>query len=139
MKKIYKNALLVWLILPFVAILNATIREVTYKPLLEPYIGMWAHQISIIPGIFLFLLVTILFLKNTKAKYNKKDLLNIGLIWFILTILFEFIFGKFIMKKSWEILFLQYNILSGDLWIILLITIIFLPKIAEKIIKRKRK
>ena len=54
-KSFYQYALLFWFVLLALAFVNAAIRETTYKPLLEPYIGYWAHQISSLTEIIFFL------------------------------------------------------------------------------------
>ncbi|MCJ7801818.1 MAG: hypothetical protein MUP82_05620, partial [Candidatus Marinimicrobia bacterium] len=100
MKKIYLHAIWFWFVLLFLAILNGIIREATYKPLLEPYIGNWAHQISSITGITLFFIAIYLFLKYTKSDFTKRDLLNIGIMWMAMTIIFEFAFGYYFRLNS---------------------------------------
>ena len=94
MKKIYLHALWFWFVLLVLAIINGIIRDSTYKPLLEPIIGNWAHQLSSITGILLFFYAIYLFLKYIKVGYAKRDLWNIGVMWLVMTIIFEFVFGQ---------------------------------------------
>jgi hypothetical protein len=68
----YKNSIKFWFVLLILALINATIRETTYKPLLTPYIGIWAHQISSLSGIILFFIAIYFFLKKTKKFIIKK-------------------------------------------------------------------
>lgn len=80
MNSFYKKSIGFWFILLAIAMANAVVREATYKPLLTPYIGMWAHQISSLIGICLFFAAIYLFLKRIKNSYTKKDLVVVGLI-----------------------------------------------------------
>ncbi len=52
---------------------------------------------------------------------SARQALSIGAIWLILTILFEFLFGHFVMSNSWSKLFADYNLLQGRVWVLILI------------------
>jgi hypothetical protein len=131
----YLYGILFWVVLVIVAIINGTIRDFTYKPWLEPYIGKWAHQISVLTGFGLMLLATIGFLKILRVDYARRDLLLLGLIWLVMTIIFEFGFGR-LRGKSWQELFEMYYFWRGDLWLFLLIGTVFLPLLAHSIIHK---
>jgi hypothetical protein len=47
--------------------------------------------------------------------------IQIGGIWLLLTILFEFGFGHFIMGHPWEKLFFDYNIFAGRVWLLFIL------------------
>ncbi|MFM7792818.1 MAG: hypothetical protein ACKO90_33610, partial [Microcystis panniformis] len=51
----------------------------------------------------------------------------IGLIWLVLTVGFEFLFGHFIAGHSWSRLGQDYNLLAGRVWIFVLLVITFAP------------
>lgn len=78
-----------WLVLLVLAIFNAVVRETTYKPILEPYLGMWAHQLSSLTGIVLFYWAILWFLKRVRGKYADRDLVLVGLMWVVMTVVFE--------------------------------------------------
>ena len=40
----------------------------------------------------------------------------IGIFWLVMTVLFEFFFGRFIAQKPWNELLQAHNIFSGNLW-----------------------
>jgi hypothetical protein len=40
----------------------------------------------------------------------------------VLTVLFEFGFGHFVMGNSWDTLLADYNVLEGRIWVMVLIT-----------------
>jgi len=135
MKKIYLQALWFWFVLLILAILNGIIRNATYKPLLEPIIGNWAHQISSITGIILFFIAIYLFLTFTKSNYTKQDLLNIGFMWMAMTIIFEFAFGYYFRQSSWSEMVGAYYFWRGELWFFVLLSVVVIPQICFRLLK----
>ena len=138
MKKIYLHALWFWFVLLLLAIINGIIRDATYKPLLEPLIGHWAHQLSSITGILLFFCAIYLFLKYIKMDYTKRDLLKIGIMWIVMTIIFEFAFGYYVRGSSWSEMLGAYYFWQGELWIFVLISVVIIPQIYFKMLKNRR-
>jgi len=119
MNKIYLKALGIWFLMCIIAIFNGIIRNAVYSPIVGEYLG---HIISSIILICIFSLVIALYYNNIKGKYENRDPLYIGVLWLIMTIAFEFIFGHYIVGHSWELLFADYNIFQGKIWILVLIT-----------------
>ena len=136
MKKIYLQALWFWFVLLILAILNGIIRNATYKPLLEPIIGNWAHQISAITGIIFFFIAIYLFLKYTKSDYSKRGLLNIGIMWMTMTIIFEFTFGYYFRQSTWSEMVGTYYFWKGELWVFVLISVVVIPQICFRLLKK---
>jgi hypothetical protein len=66
---------------------------------------------------------------------DAKRLLIIGSFWFFLTIAFEFIFGYYVVGNNWDKLLMDYNVLKGRLWILVLINNITAPLISRKLIR----
>ncbi len=132
MKTIYKHILL-WFSFPFVAIFNATLRELIYK---KPLGDLAAHQISTATGIFIFAIVFYFIFKKWKIESTKHAIL-VGGIWLGLTILFEFGFGHYIMGNPWEKLLHDYNLAEGRVWSLFLVWITIAPYIFYKLLKRK--
>jgi len=133
MKISYKH-ILWWFAFPFVGILNGVLREATYKNFTG---NLLAHQISTITGIVLFGIIFYFIFKKWKIGSIKHAIL-IGLIWLGLTILFEFGFGHYIMKNSWEKLFHDYNIAEGRVWGIFLLWITIAPSIFYTIFSKQK-
>jgi len=131
MKTIYKH-ILWWFAFPFIAILNGTLRELTYKKFVA---DLPAHQISTATGIILFGIIFYFIFKRWKIESLKNAFL-IGAIWLGLTILFEFGFGHYIMGNSWEKLLLDYNLAVGRVWSLFLVWITFAPFLFYKIFNR---
>ena len=57
----------------------------------------------------------------------------IGLAWLGMTVLFEFIFGRLMVRKSWGELLQAYDITSGNLWLLVLLVIAISPILAAKL------
>jgi len=131
--KIYLYALGIWLIFVVAGILNGVFRESFITPKAGEHIG---HIISTIILICVILAVTYLFISNLKINYTKTDLLLIGAFWTILTILFEFGFGHYVIGHSWSKLFADYNILKGRVWSLVLLTTFTAPSLIGHILKR---
>jgi hypothetical protein len=77
------------------------------------------------------------FFKKTSAAYTEKDLLMIGGMWVVFTIIFEFGFQHYVMGVSWSALLHDYNILAGRLWGFVLLTIFVGPFIIGRDLLRK--
>jgi hypothetical protein len=106
-----------------IGILNGILRVTTYGKWMSE---MRAHQLSSLTGIVLFsAAVYILHLFQPMESLNQA--LLIGISWFLLTVLFEFGFGHFVMKHPWEKLFYDYRLDKGRLWLLVLVWILVLP------------
>ena len=114
---------LLWLGLPVLAILNAVIREKVYKNTLGE---LTSHQVSSITLMILLGVYTWLFNLVWQLESDGQALI-IGLIWLLLTVAFEFVFGHFVMKHSWARLFHDYNILEGRVWLLVLVWTLLAP------------
>ena len=118
-----------WIPMVFIAIANGAARELFYAP----YVGeLPAHQISCFTGIVLFFFYTF-FLAGRWPLENYRQAALVGIIWLVLTVAFEFIFGHYIAGNSWNKLLNDYNIPEGRLWALVLISLAFMPSIARKI------
>ena len=131
--KIFLYALGIWFILVVAAILNGAFRESFITSKVGEQVG---HVISTVIFICVILVVTYLFLSNLKINYTKTDLLLIGALWLILTILFEFVFGHYVMGHSWNRLFADYNILKGRVWSFVLLTTFIAPLLIDSILPK---
>lgn len=136
MKSFYKKSIAFWFVLLIIAFANATIRETTYKPLLTSYIGIWAHQISSVTGIFLFFGAIYFFLKNIKDRYSKNNLIYVGLLWISMTIVFETFMNVYIRKLSYTEVLQTYYFWNGETWIFVLFSLIISPLIVYRMLKK---
>jgi hypothetical protein len=106
-----------WIGMVVLAILNGAIREKIYGPFMQE---LSAHQLStfialVIFGLYIWALTGIYPIESSIQAFL------IGAMWVIMTILFEFIFGHFVMRHPWSKLFHDYNLLKGRVWLLVLI------------------
>ena len=109
-------------------------RELIYKKSLG---DLAAHQISTATGIIIFGIVFYFILKKWKIE-SVQHAIILGLIWLVLTILFEFGFGHYIMGNPWQKLLHDYNIAEGRVWSLFLVWITIGPFIFYKIFNRNK-
>ncbi len=136
MKRFFYHSFAFWFVLFVLAIGNAIVREVTYKPLLEPIIGIWAHQISAVIAIFLFFGAIYAFLSYEKGSYTRRDLTVVGVLWFTLTVIFECFMNLYIRKLSLMEVLETYYFWKGELWVFVLLSLFISPFAADAILKK---
>lgn len=128
-KDIILRYFLGWIGMVFVAIFNGILRGVAF----EPYVTeLTAHHISCVTGVSLFLVVTWFYNKKWPIGSSRQALL-IGIMWVILTPIFEFWFGLYVMGHPLERLLNDYNLLTGRAWTLVLIAIVLIPTIIYRI------
>jgi len=124
---IYLKSIFIWLFMLAIAVLSGGLRNA----LLETRLGEpRAHQIGTIAVSFLFFLIILWFVRAT-AMLSRQALV-IGSLWFVMTILFETIMIRFLMKRPWGDVFADYNLSDGRLWPIVLVTILIGPYIVAR-------
>ena len=117
--------ILAWFPMIIIAIANGLFRE---KFLAKRLSELQAHQLSTATMIILFgIYVWVLF--KIWPPISANQAIFIGLIWLWLTIIFEFLFGHYVVGHPWDRLLNDYNILRGRVWILVLIWIAVAPYI----------
>jgi hypothetical protein len=129
MTDVILKALAVWVLFVVLAILNGTLREKLLVPLLGKQLAQPLSGILLSGVIFV---VTILVFPLLGLTDSSQCFL-VGGLWLLLTVAFEFLFGHFVAGESWTKLLEAYNIFSGNLWILVLITTALAPYLAGKI------
>jgi hypothetical protein len=128
---IYLKALGIWVLLA----VGATVVALFRVSVLLPSMGeQLAHQLGTILYLIVQFIIIYFFIKKMKIK-EVKTLLGIGIFWVVITVIFEFLFGHFVMSHPWEKLLADYNLFNGRLWVLVLINNIAAPFISGKIIK----
>jgi hypothetical protein len=118
-----------WVGMVFIAIFNGILRGVAFVPLVSE---LAAHQISCVTGVLLFFIVAMIYNRKWSIGTERQALL-IGLMWVILTPIFEFIFGTFVMGQPLDYLINDYNLLAGRAWSLVLLAIFLIPTVVYKI------
>lgn len=129
MKK-YVYAFLIWVMIIPIAILNGGLREYVLVKL-----GNLALPLS---GIILsFCIFVVAYLLIPKIKNcTKRDYIFFGVMWFILTNLFDLI-SYINQGVGFSGLLQSYNILTGNTWLLVVLTALFSPVIVMNIIRKK--
>ena len=114
---------LAWIPMVVIAIINGAIREGWYGKHMSE---LQAHQISTVTGVLLFG-VYIWVLIRIWRPTSTGQALTIGLVWLGMTVAFEFLFGRYIVKRSWRDLLHDYNIFAGRVWVVVLLWVTLAP------------
>lgn len=115
-----------------IAIVNGLIRTSLYMRFLPE---LPAHQLSTASFIVLFGIYVWFILKWLKLS-SAQEALRLGLIWLGLTVVFEFLFGHFVMGNPWASLVHDYNLLAGRVWVLVLIWIAAAPSLFYRLRRR---
>lgn len=115
-----------WLLLAIVAIGNGALREYTYGKSIPE---LAAHQVSTVTGIILTAAV-VLGLSRIWPFESAEQAWTIGGLWLLLTIAFEFGFGRIVAGHPWSRLFADYNLLDGRIWLLFLAWVAVMPYVA---------
>ena len=129
MKK-YVFAFLIWVMIIPIAILNGGFREYVLVKL-----GGLALPLSgIILSICIFIVAYLLVPKIKNCV--KRDYIFFGVMWFVLTNLFDL--SAYIKEgEGFARLLQSYNIITGNTWLLVVLTALFAPMIVMKIKEKK--
>ena len=108
------------------AILNGGLREYYLLPIL----GAWAQPISGIILILCIFAVSYIFIPRL-GPARKQAYITMGIVWVFATLMFETLIGHIAGAPASEML-AAYNILSGNLWLLIVIFIGLAPSIVAK-------
>lgn len=130
--KILKS-LIIWICFIPAAILNGGLREYV----LVPVIGQkWALPASGIILSGLIFLITWFMLPRLIKDNIRTERWLMGVVWALLTVIFEFVAGLSGGNNIQELL-AAYNPLTGNLWLLVLVTTFFAP-VMESSMRRRR-
>ena len=114
---------LAWIPMVFIAIINGAIREGWYGKHLSE---LQAHQISTVTGVLLFG-VYVWALIHIWRPASAGQAMAMGLVWLGMTVAFEFLFGRYVVKRSWRELRRDYNLFAGRVWLVVLVWVTIVP------------
>jgi hypothetical protein len=112
-----------WFGLVVLGLLNAAMRQVVYARYVSELAG---HQIStltlaVLVGLYAWALSG--FLKLTSPG----QAIGVGLMWMVLTIIFEFGLGRYVVGDSWGKLLYNYNVVEGRVWGLFVVWVALAP------------
>jgi hypothetical protein len=124
----YLKAASLWLGFLVVAIVCGFIREKFLVPGIGPLVGRVLGTLLVAAIIFWMIYAY----TGTLAGASQAALFKLGLGWTVATIMFEFLFGHYVMGHAWESLWADYNVFQGRLWPLVLLVTLFGPLLARK-------
>jgi hypothetical protein len=106
-----------------IAIANGVLRESWYGRHLSE---LAAHQVSSLVAIGLFGVYIWGLVRRWRPESGRQGI-AVGLLWLVMTMAFEFLFGHYVAGHTWERLLHDYDLLAGRLWSLVLAWIALAP------------
>jgi hypothetical protein len=125
----YVKAACLWLVFLVVAISCGMIRDKFLVPGFGPRGGRALGTLLVAAIIFGIIYAYI----GTLAGASRVALFKLGLGWTMATIMFEFLFGHYVMGHAWESLRADYNVFQERLWPLVLLVTLLGPLLARRI------
>jgi hypothetical protein len=122
------RALAVWLLMLIVASANGALRQAVLIPEFGETPGRAISTIMLAVLIALLTWATIAWI----APRTTRDAWFVGALWVALTLAFEFLAGHYLFGTPWPLLFEDYNVLRGRIWILVLIVTAFAPPVCAR-------
>jgi hypothetical protein len=124
------KAIVTWLVMIPVGILNGVVRQAVVEPLLG---DLRSHQVSVATGSSSFFALIYAMTRREAPGEPDRRLLSIGLGWVLATVAFEFSFGHYVAGDSWSTLAADYNVFAGRLWTVVLAVVAIAPLAVKRI------
>ena len=123
------KALVLWIGILVLAILNGALREKALMPAMGTFGALIASGIvlSVCIGLVAF------FAAPWYSPLPSSQYWLIGLFWLILTLLFEFSLGRFVQHKDWTELLQAYTFKGGNIWPVVLAVTLLSPWLAARL------
>ena len=105
------RAVAVWILIIAVETVHGIFRTVFLVPMLGDFP---ARQFSVFTGCILIFTIAY-FLTSWIGARTKNQLLAVGILWVVLTVLFEVVLGRFVLELSWNRITEDYDLSRGGL------------------------
>lgn len=122
------KALALWFAILVLAIINGTLREKALIPALGSAAGLVASGTILSVCVFLVAWAG----APWYGPLTSRQWLVIGGLWLLLTLVFEFGFGRLAQHKTWAELLEAYTFKGGNIWPLVLIATLVAPWLAAK-------
>ena len=114
-----------WVLFVIAGTMNDWLARVSSSPMLSEY---GSHICSTMRLLAFVIAAAYIFVKALEIRrYTQADLLFIGLFWFAMTVLFEFVYRHYFRRYSWGAVLGDYNFLNGRLMASVLLAKLFGP------------
>jgi hypothetical protein len=118
-----------WLGATTLGVANAAVRQLAYADRVGE---LAAHQISTVT-LLAALTYYIWLLDQRWPVPTTRTAIAIGASWAVLTVLFEFGLGRYILGSSWSDLLANYNLAAGRIWIVVLVWMALEPAVLQRL------
>ncbi len=125
------RAVAIWMLIITVETVQGILRTIFLIPVMRDFP---ARQLSVITGCILIFTIAYFFTSWIGAK-SKQQLLTVGVLWVVLTVLFEVALGKVLLALPWERIFEDYDLTRGGLLGFGLLFMLLSPLLAAKVRK----
>ena len=117
------RAFAVWLLILVCAIANGAVRDTLVVPSLGDTIGRGISSLLLAGVVVLVARFTIRWIRPT----TEHEARLIGAAWLFSTLAFEFLIGHFVMRTPWAELLIDYNVVRGRIWLLVLLATALAP------------
>lgn len=126
---VWAKALALWVAILTIAIINGIVREKALIPFLGAFGGLIASGVILCGCIFLIAF----FAARWIGPLGSSQYWAIGLLWLLLTLLFEFGFGRFVQHQDWTDILQAYTFEGGNIWPVVLVVTLVSPRVAARL------
>jgi len=129
MARILRKAVIVWIGMLFLAMLNGIARDMLLTPAFGISIAQPTSGIILCVLIFIVSYYSLAFIGATRVR----GFLSVGLFWVCLTLVFEYLFAHYLLGMSWRQVNQIFNIQQGNLFSLALLVTAIGPLLAAKV------
>lgn len=123
------RAAAVWLALLAAAVLNGAFRVGVLNPRYGEGVGHVMSTLLLCVLISLLSWAAIGWIHPTTVVQAGA----VGVLWLVMTLVFEFSFGRGVAHETWTELLADYNVLGGRIWLLVLLTTTAAPYLAGRL------
>ena len=123
------RGLVVWFVLMGAEIVHGVARGIWLVPLVGDF---HSRQIGVFTGSIINLTIAALLVRWIHPM-RVANALSVGMMWLMLTIVFEITFGRVVMHASWQRIGSDYDLIHGGLLPMGLLALAIIPLIAAKV------
>ena len=117
------RAVVIWLALLILAVLNGGVRDTWLSPWLGDTIGRALSTLLLSGLILIATWMTIGWIRPETTAAA----LTVGALWLALTLVFEFLVGHYGFRKPWGELLADYDLRRGRIWVLVLVVTFVAP------------
>jgi hypothetical protein len=119
----------IWVLLALCAIINGAVRDKLVAPLIGERLALPLSGVSLSLLIFCVTLILVPFLGTSSSR----GFWFVGIVWVLMTLAFECIFGHYGMDEPWGKIIEVFYIHRGNLYLLALVAAALSPYMAAKI------